>query len=137
MPSVSIRIEGLSKAARIPDGLERAQRRMLDRIVERLADELGEATPGGRGGTVGRTWRGQTISSTRGVVYSPHPGAKALARGAYITPRGGRALRFHTGEVRPFARLPRTNYDKRALRKRGRIGREEYTRAFGGDVTDA
>jgi hypothetical protein len=131
--SYSVSVEGLSKLTRIPGGLDKAQREFLGEAVDELAEEVGKAAPGGRGGRVGRTWRGRTISSTRGVVESSHPGAKALDRGAYITPKKGKVLRFTVGGQERFARfvrLPATNYTKRGLRKRGTIIRKAYEKKF-------
>lgn len=59
---------------------------------------------------------GDVTGFLEGRIGSDRPYAKAQERGAFIRPRGARALRFATGEFRMHARIKA----KRYLRATGR-----------------
>lgn len=130
--SFSVSVQGLSKLENIPGGLDKAQRQFLGEAADEIAQEIGKAAPS-RSGSLARSWRGHTISSTRAVVESNSPYAKSIDRGAYITPKKGKFLRFNVNGQERFVkavRLPATNYTKKGLRKKGSIIRNTYQRAF-------
>lgn len=129
MPNVSVKIEGLSELAKLPGFLDNAQRELLENGARKVADAIGDAAPK-KSGRLAASWTGRAISSTKAVVQSRSPYAKSQARGAFIRPKRGKALRFSDGNVRGFARIPATNYDKKGLRKRNQIIQDEYVRAF-------
>ena len=129
--SFSVKVEGLEEASRIPGWLDSAQERFLHEAAEQIADAVGAAAPR-KTGRLAASWKGRALSSTRALIASRGTSyAKAQARGAYITPKSGKALRFSDGSFRRFARIPATNYDRKGLRKRGRIIRDVFARAFG------
>lgn len=128
----SVSISGLSQLEKVPGGLEKAQREFLDEAADEIADEVGKAAPS-RSGQLARSWKGRTISSTRAVIESHSPYAKAVDRGAYITPKQGKLLRFNVDGRTIFTksvRIPASNYTKKGLRKRGPIIRNTYQKHF-------
>ncbi len=131
-----VRLEGMSELVKIPGGLEDAQRDFVRRSGERLRDSIAERAPGGPAGSVGRSFKTFTAGFTRAIIYSDHPGAKALEKGAYIKPRRkGGALRFRDGTfTRRPVRIPAKKYAERGLRSRSKIVKEEFRKTFG-DVT--
>lgn len=127
--SFSIKLEGLSEAAKIPDWLDKGQRAMLEEIAERLAEAIGQASGSS---TIRASFRGRAISSTKAIVESRGTKfAKARDRGAYITPRSGKALRFADGSFRNVARLTAHNYVKKGMRQRRKIGDAAFAAHFG------
>lgn len=133
--ALKVKVEGLSTAHKIPGWLERGQRETLERAGDAIAEDLRKAAPGGNSGGVARSVHTNTLSSTRLEVNVTHPGAKALARGAFIkSKRGpGTAIRFANGRFVRFphgVRLPTTNWDKKGLRKRATRIREAYQEVF-------
>lgn len=130
---MSVTVEDLRSLAEIPGFMDRGQKVFLDRASKRLADEVGKRAPGGRAGSIGRTARGKALSSTTAEIVVDHPGAKAQARGAYIKPKRGRALKFRDGGYsRRPVRIPATNFDKRGLRGRRKIIKGEFAKAHDG-----
>jgi hypothetical protein len=131
MPKVSLNIKGLSAFEDDAEWLETGQHRFLQKITDRIADAVKEASPKGR-----IPFRGHVTSSTLAKIESNHPGAKALDKGAYI--RGhGKKLRFHVEGRTIFTKAVRikgTKYVAKGLRKRNKIVTEEYERIFGGGV---
>lgn len=132
MPTFRISVNGLEKVNRIPGALDDAQRDFLEKAAEALAAQVGQAAPGGRSGTIGRSFQGRALTNTTALVYSNHPGAKANEVGAYVVPgRGKKAIRFRDGRVRAWARIPALHYAKTALRTRSRVVNAVYEREFG------
>lgn len=127
----NVSVKGLERLERIPGGLEHAQREFLGSAADKIAEKIGEAAPR-KSGALQRSWKGTTISSTRAIVSSDSPYAKAQAKGAYF--RGSRKkLKFDVGGRTIFmrgVRIPATNYDKKGLRTRGTIIRNEYNKYF-------
>ena len=129
--SFSVTVKGLSELEKIPGALDHAQRETLEEAAREIAESVGKAAPS-RSGRLRASWRGRTLDSrtaevaSRGTEY-----AKAIDRGAYITPNDGRALKFESGRFSARARLKPTNYVKRGLRSRGRIVRKAFERNFG------
>lgn len=128
MPSYSIKLSGLAEAGKIPDWIDHAQRAMLDDVCDELASAIGDASGSSR---IAGAARGRSLSSTKGVVgvYGV-VFAKARDRGAYITPKRGKVLRFADGSFRTVARLKPHNYVKKGLRKRRTIGEAAFQRHF-------
>lgn len=127
--SFSISLSGLSEAAEIPGWIDRAQRAMLDEIAQELAEAIGDASGSG---TIAASFRGRALSSTKAIVESRGTAfAKARDRGAYITPKSGKVLRFADGSFRRFARLTPHNYVKKGMRRRRAIGDAAFARHFG------
>jgi hypothetical protein len=127
--SFSITLKGLSEAGKIPGWIDIAQRAMLEQIAEELAEAIGEAS-GSK--TIAASFRGRALSSTKALVESRGTAfAKARDRGAYITPKGGKVLRFADGSFRRVARLTPHNYVKRGMRQRRKIGDAAFARHFG------
>jgi hypothetical protein len=134
-----IDIEGLDQLDRLPGQLQRGQRVFMDRLVDRLADDVSRKAPGGAGGSVGRSMRGQAVSDTHGFIESNHPGAKALDRGAYIVGKNSpkKLLRFQVnGEVvfARFVRLKPRHYVARGLRTRKATAASVFSDTLG-DLT--
>lgn len=127
--SFSVQVKGLEELEKIPGWLDGGQRRFLSDAAEEVADAIGDAAPR-RSSRLAKSWRGRAISSTSAIVSSDHPAAKAQARGAFIVAKKGKALRFADGGFARFSRIPATNYDRKGLRKRGRIVRAAFARAF-------
>lgn len=140
-----VSVDGLSELAKIPGWLEDGQREFLGKAADRLADEIAKRAPGGASGSVGRSFRGRTVSDTKAEIVSTHPGAKALERGGRITPKGmgrlsdreirmkRRSLRFQVGGRTvfvPSVRIGARKYVAKGLRPRSRIVREAYMEAF-------
>jgi hypothetical protein len=127
--SFSIKLTGLSEAAQIPDWLERGQRAMLEEIAEELAEAIGDASGSSQ---IRASFRGRAISSTKAIVESRGTKfAKARDRGAYITPRNGKVIRFADGSFRRVARLTPHKYVAKGMRKRRAIGDAAFARHFG------
>lgn len=132
MTTLRIEVEGLERANRIPGALDDAQRDFIQKAADALADEVGRAAPGGRGGAIGSSFQGRALTNTTALIYSRHPGAKANEVGAYIVPRPGKkAIVFRDGRVRAWARIPALHYAKNALRTRSRVVNAIYEREFG------
>jgi hypothetical protein len=134
-----VRIEGLAELAKIPGGLERGQRILLERGTGRIRDEIRRKAPGGPTGRAGRAVQSRVISPSKAVVASiGFDGAKALERGAFIrSKRGpGTAIRFEVGGQRVFVRHPRGvripafRYFEKGLRPRARFMREAFHDGF-------
>jgi hypothetical protein len=127
--SYSISVTGLAAAAGIPGAIELGQRAMLEEIAEELAEAIGEASGSS---TIASSFRGRAVSSTKAIVESRGTAfAKARDRGAYITPKGGKVLRFEDGSFRRFARLKPHNYVRKGMRRRKAIGEAAFARHFG------
>lgn len=129
----SVSVKGLKALESIPDGLDKAQREFLGEAADKIAEEVSKAAPH-RAGHLASSWHGHTISSTEAVVESDSPYAKSQDRGAYITPKNGKVLRFTVNGQTVFSRFVRlkgTNYVKRGLRTRGTIIRKVYQEKFG------
>lgn len=137
MASLNVTVRGLEDLERIDRHMPEARRGFMKKGGEKLAEAVAESAPGGRGGTPGSAWESHVISAeeiaianTRGSANA-RAAAKALEVGAYIRPGPGkRALRFRDGTFRAFARIPRLQYARKALRARRRVLEEEYARAY-------
>ena len=135
MPTMKVRVEGMQRLERIPAGLERARRRMMDLTVERLVDSVRAKAPGSPGGTVGRDVVGVVVSETRGEINVGEIG-KAHQGGAYIrSKRGpGTAIKTSQGRFIRFprgARLPATKFITKGLRRRRSIMQQAFDEAYG------
>lgn len=127
--SFSVKMVGLSEAAQIPGWLDHGQRAMLEEIVNELAGAIGDASGSSQ---IRASFRGRAISSTKGIVESRGTKfAKARDRGAYITPRSGKVLRFADGSFRRVARLTPHKYVAKGMRKRRAIADAAFARHFG------
>lgn len=142
----------LSASVEIPPALEhldervaRAEQLLLEYAAEDGARELAKQAPGGPGGAIGRTAHPKIVSSSESQSVVTHPGAGALDKGAFITPRGlkgksmaelrrqKKRLKFTVdGKVvfAPFVRLKPRRFVRKAERARGRIIRDAAQRAF-------
>lgn len=137
--NMSVQITGgLERFEKIPGWLERGPREALRRSGDKIADDIAEKAPGGEGGSVGRAVHSRVLTNTTLEISIDHPGARALARGAYIrSQRGaGTAIRFNAGGPRfiraPYgSRLPKTDYDKKGLRRRRTRMQEAHDEVFG------
>jgi hypothetical protein len=145
MPELfSLRLEGLSEAARIDGWIETAQQRMLEEGCQRLAGEVRSAVRS-RSGRLAASWTGRALSSTHGVVETVGVRyARASVRGNYITPKSKRVLRFTVGGRVVFARFVRyaagsyigrrgdrrNTYVTRAMRRRNRVMAEVFQKHF-------
>lgn len=135
---LTVKVEGLERAGKIPGWLEHGQRRTLELAIERIRDSIRSKAPGGAGGKVAMEVEGRTLTSTRGEITLGRI-AKAHAKGAYIrSKRGpGTAIRFTVGGDRVFvraprgARLPATKFDTKGLRPRRRIIQQTFDEVMG------
>lgn len=127
--SYSIKLVGLEEASHLPDWLDTGQRGMLEEIAKELADAIGNASGSA---TIKASFRGRALSSTKAIVESRGTDfAKARDRGAYITAKGGRVLRFADGSFRTVARLKPHKYVAKGMRQRRKIGDAAFARHFG------
>lgn len=133
--SFNIQIDGIDKLVALDAGIHTRQRLFLDRTVNQLARNIAAKAPGGPTRSVGRSIYGRLLTDTVGAVGSKHPGAKALDRGAYIAPKGGKkAVRFYVDgqpQFAKFVRLPARRYFASGLRTRNQVARTEFERAMG------
>ncbi len=134
MPKLQLKIEGLERASRIPGWLEDGQRDFFHAALRELSQSVASKAPGGPTGRIGRTIYGRTLSSTVGLIGTEHPGARALDRGAYITAKKGKVLRFEVDGEEVFTRFVRIEprrFFARGLRYRNRIVQEQFNRHMG------
>lgn len=130
--SYSVSVKGLSRLEHIPGGIDKAQREFLGEAADRIAEEVADAAPH-KSGRLARSWHGRTLTSTKAEVFSDSPYAKSQDRGAYITAKNHKVLRFTAGGEERFARfvrIPATNYTRKGLRKRGTIIRQVFDEKF-------
>jgi hypothetical protein len=131
---VTVEIDGLERLLKEPVMSEPARRSFVDRGMKILAKNVAAAAPGGPDGSLGRSIYGYALSADRGIVGSTHPGAKALDRGAFITPRSGKAIRFEIDGQPVFARYVRLKarrYFRKGLENAGQVLQQEFNRMFG------
>lgn len=131
---LKVKVEGLAELAEIPGWLETGQKRFLQKAANGIAEKIAETAPGGKGRSIGRATRANTLSPTKAEVVVDHPGARVLERGGFIQPRG-RALKFQAGGRTVFSRrgvriAPR-GFAKKGLRSRHKIVRAAYAEAMG------
>jgi hypothetical protein len=131
---LQVRVLGLDELQKLERTLDGSGRRFADRLAQGIADEFASVSPDDGGHRLASSWQGRAISDSLAVVESNHPGAKARDRGAYLTPKHGKAIRFQssTGQT-VFARFVRqkgTHYVDRALRKRRVIAEAVFEQEF-------
>lgn len=147
--AMSVRVEGGLELAKLPGWLDTGQRALMERAGTRVRDEIRKRAPGGPLGSAGRAVKMKVRTSTTVEIGSStrdFPGARALEKGAYITPKGlrgltrrellrqPRRLRITTGgrTTYPVAvRIPAKRYHEKGARTRTKIVKEEYGKAFG------
>lgn len=144
--ALGVHVHGLAELGKIPGWLSGAERHFLAKGVSGVAAEIAKRAPGGPSGSIGRRVEWRTVSPTRAIIRVRHPAARALEKGAFITPKGLRRLRIN--ELRkqrrrlkfvvdgktvfaPFVRIKGTGYARRGLAQRGRVIRSAYQDAFG------
>lgn len=131
-----VSVEGLEQASRIPGWLEEGQRVTLEEGGKRIGKDLADAAPGGDQGSVGRSIRVRTITSTRLVIEVNHRAAKALTGSSRRASGPGKALRFEAGGETRFVRyprrtiIPRNDWPKKGLRRRKSRIQQAYDDAF-------
>lgn len=134
MPTLKVKVTGLSRAGQIPGWIEDGQRRTLELAVERLVESIRLKAPGPK---IAAEAVGRTLSSKRGEIVIGTIG-RAFEKGAYRrSNRGpGTAVRFNAGGDR-FVRYPRgtrltaTKWVTKGLRPRRRIFQEAFDDAMG------
>lgn len=109
-PVFGITVKGLDRAERLPGQIEVAGHATFATVEEGIVRSVAERAPGGAGGSIGASVYAKRFGAKAARLSSDHPGAKAHERGAYIVPKGGRALRFADGSFRMRARLRAKHY---------------------------
>jgi hypothetical protein len=140
--AVRVSVDVPPELRKLSSEITRRSGRLYDAAAKGMAAEVARRAPGGAGGRVGRSF-----FSRGGDVIPAHPGARALDRGAYITPKGlrglsGRDLRLQRRRLRfkvdgktvfaPSVRIPARHYIRQALRKRRSIIDRAFEQVFGG-----
>lgn len=136
---LTVRVEGLEEAARIPGWLETGQEDMQRRAGDKIADDIRLRAPGGPGGKAGRAIHVVPLGSKRIAIESRgFEGARALNEGAYIRSRrgAGTAVRFTVGSSVVFVRYPKgarikpRRYFEKGLRPRRKRLQEAFHEVF-------
>ncbi len=124
-----VQIKGIDDLLALSTELERAESQFLSRLSDGLAASITKASPKGH-----IEWKGEVRGKNEAAVYSSHPGAKALDRGAFIQPKGHPRLRFSSQgrEIFPkFIRLPARHYVRKGLRSRSSIATKLWNELIG------
>jgi hypothetical protein len=110
---LSFDIKGLEQLLAVPKKLKIGQKAFVDNVTKDVAEAIQKASPKGA-----IPFQGKGLSDNQGLVWSDHPGAKALDKGAFIKPKG-KVLKFRDGgfSSRPV-RLKARKYVRRGLFKK-------------------
>ena len=103
--------------------------RFLDGVGHRMSHLITEKSPKGH-----IPFTSKRVQENVVLITSPHPGAKALDKGAYIKAKGGKKLHFVVDGKQVFVtyvRLKARKYTNKAMRQRRTVIQEEYNRTFG------
>lgn len=100
--------------SRVPQFLGRVRTQFAAAIDD--AGEEARHRPGAPSDT-----HGEVTGPLTGRIVSNKPGARAQERGAYITPKRARALRFADGTFSMHARIRGKHYLRKTGRRWGRI----------------